>query len=538
MQPETGTVHRVHRSRCQYLFISQQLMHTSKQPLLAFALGLLTVVACLPVILTPHIPLADYPNHLARVQIWDNYLQGVKTPYLEPVFALQPNMALDLIVLSLTQFMNIKTAGKIFIILTIISTIWGPIILSKRINSKLSALNALPIFFVYNRLFFWGFLGYLFSLGTAIGASSLWFNSTNKEPNFKIFLARSAASTVVLACHLYAFGVLSILAVCFSVLNLSKDRKFSLKNFLFAVLPLTIPLPLFAIASPAFSSTHAVEWGAFVNRLIPFVGVFIGQTPWIDVATGFATILFIAWVIATKRGTVPNWGIVLLAGMIGLQLMMPDKILSSYGADKRLPIAIALIATALVRPVPTQSWFKFRLFLGLIGIIFLTRLYYIDQNWKAFTPIYLEHKQAYENIPKNSRIISIVGTHNPYGLPPIPLTEHAGYAVIDRNVFWPGIFAYPVHGAQTIKFKSLTTQEYIPAGVQKLPIDEIEGILKGEIIYSGYDFKKISPCYEYITVSLENSLKNKIPQTSIFGEKIYETAHVAIYKINTLGKCL
>lgn len=391
-------------------------------------------------------------------------------------------------------------------------------------------MNFLPILFLYNRLFYWGFLGYLFSLGIAIGASSLWFNKTQEEPNYKTFLTRSTASTVVLTGHLYAFGVLSILATYFTALDFISNKTLSPKKLLYSILPLVISVPMFVIASPAFNSAHAVEWGAIINKLIAFAGVFIGQTPRIDTITGIAAALFITWAAITKQIVMPGWGVVLLTGMIGLHLMMPDKLLSSYGADKRLPIAIVLIATALIHITSAQRSLKFQITIGLLFSIFLGRLVFISENWKAFNPIYLEHKLAFEHIPKNTSIVSIVGTANPEGLPPVPLTEHAGYAVIERNVFWPGIFAYPIHGAQTIHFKSIDPQQYIPSGVQKIPINNIIEILTGAIKYKEYDLNEIPPCYEYMTVSLEHPLKDKLPQTSIFGEKIYETAHVAVYK--------
>lgn len=538
--------HPLTRDVVQYLYIQTNItqlltsksMDELKQKPIILILVVLTMFACTPIFLTPHIPLADYPNHLARVQVWNEYLHGFEVPHLEPVLALQPNMAFDLVVLGLTQITDIETAGKIFILLTITSIIWGPAILSRKLNSDLSVLNFLPFLLVYNRLFFWGFLGYLFSLGVAIGASSLWINSEKDDPNFGTFLARSTASTIVMTGHLYAFGVLSILATFLTALDFFRNRKLSPKKFFYATLPLAIPLPLFAIASPAFNSIRTIEWGSLTNKFIAFAGIFIGQTPSIDITAGLAAALFIAWATLTKRLAIQNWGLVLVVGMIGLHLMMPDKLLSSYGADKRLPIAIALISTALIRPTPTQQRIQLAITLGLVISVSVGRLYFINENWKIFNPIYMEHEQAFKHIPRNASIVSIVGTTNPDGLPKIPLTELAGYAVIERNVFWPGIFAYPIHGAQTIQFKSLDPQQYVPSAVQKIPLNNIAEILIGRITYNKYDLREIPPCYEYMTVSLEHPLDGHFPQTSVFGEKIYATTHVAVYKNKAPAKCL
>jgi uncharacterized SAM-binding protein YcdF (DUF218 family) len=70
-------------------------------------------------------PLVDLPNHLARIFVLINYDQ---TPFFQQNFQVAyepiPNMAMDLIVIPLTNLFDIFTADRIFLTLTIVLFAW------------------------------------------------------------------------------------------------------------------------------------------------------------------------------------------------------------------------------------------------------------------------------------------------------------------------------------------------------------------------------------------------------------------------------
>ena len=75
---------------------------------------LLILLASVPVLSVEQPPLADYPNHLARVHIWLMSGSADAVPHVEPVWTLQPNMALELVFAFLPFFIAWEGAGRAF----------------------------------------------------------------------------------------------------------------------------------------------------------------------------------------------------------------------------------------------------------------------------------------------------------------------------------------------------------------------------------------------------------------------------------------
>lgn len=84
-----------------------------------FAIWLvLLLLASVPVLSVVQPPLADYPNHLARVYIWISSVSALAVPHVQPVWALQPNMAFELIVGPVSEIVSLEDAGRAFVVLT------------------------------------------------------------------------------------------------------------------------------------------------------------------------------------------------------------------------------------------------------------------------------------------------------------------------------------------------------------------------------------------------------------------------------------
>src|SRR3954452_15194401 len=73
------------------------------------------VVSILPLLLTQHLPLADLPNHLARMYILRDWAASPELQaFYVPHWALVPNLALDIFVLVLRPFVSLDLATRIF----------------------------------------------------------------------------------------------------------------------------------------------------------------------------------------------------------------------------------------------------------------------------------------------------------------------------------------------------------------------------------------------------------------------------------------
>lgn len=105
--------------------------------------------------------------------------------YYEIHWDLLPNLSMDVVVPPLTRFMSVERAGKVFIALTFALLAGGTMALHAALHRRLSPWPLLA-FFLYNSVFLWGFLNYLFGLGLALFACALWVRLRTGSTRFVV----------------------------------------------------------------------------------------------------------------------------------------------------------------------------------------------------------------------------------------------------------------------------------------------------------------------------------------------------------------
>lgn len=499
-------------------------------------------IASLPVLTVLQPPLADYPNHLARVYIWMSSASTQAVPHVQPVWALQPNMALELIVGLLSQVVSLENAGRAFVVLTIASLTLGPAILGRVLWGRYTPWGFLPLLFVYNRLFFWGFLGYLFSLGMGFALSSFWLKEVDQGKRLSWYAMACALATLMLGLHLYAFAVFCIVITVLTFRTVDSLPLLSRQWVLecaYRLSPVLVALGIFALGAPVFESNHSVVWGPWMSKVSAVVGLLVGPNVHTDLLLAGVTVLILVWAFWLRlcRLSGDRYLLLGLAILLLLHLVMPTQLFSSYGADQRLPIAIASFVSVLVLPGErgagrSQLW-------CLAGLLLLAavRVLLVRQDWLGYEPIHKDLMRSYQELPRQSSVMAVVGTSSPLGLPRIPLTEHAGYAVISRGVFWPGLFAYPIHGAQTIAFQDRSLVSSSIAQLQKVPLADLDDVVAGRRDYPDFDLRHISPCYRFTVVMREDGRAGNLPTHSVLGDLRFRGVYSAVYERSTREAC-
>lgn len=387
---------------------------------------------------------------------------------------------------------------------------------------------------MYNRLFFWGFLGYLFSLGVALALSSIWVDLENRKKGRMWVLVAFLSALLVLSLHLYAYAVFCIVVFVLTIRGtryLAASGKAWGVEVLIRLAPLVAVLPIFAIGAPVFESEHTIMWGPFLGKLTSFGGLLVGPNESVDLVLGGLTLSFVGLLLFGKVLNIKldRWligGVILL---LAVHLSMPTKLMSSYGADQRLPIAIALFLTATLPPPEIKRVNIFGVLVFGLVLAFAARMVGVGSDWARSQKFHADLLSVYRKLPRQENVLAIVGTTNPHGLPRMPLTEHFGFAVIERSVFWPGLFAYPVHGAQTIEFLYPDAISSNIAKLQKVPLGVLNDVLTGKRRYQDYDLTSIPPCYNYVVVIREDGMAMTLPQEAVFGSIYHRGDAAAIY---------
>jgi hypothetical protein len=418
----------------------------------------LALIAVFPLTLVDIPPLADYPNHLARVFILSHLDDIPKLgDYYRDVMSAQPNLAFDLIVGALARIVPLEVAGRVFSALTILSMAGGVFLLHRAIHGRFSPWSLLAFFFVYNRLYLWGFLAYLFTLGCAIAAFAAWI-ILRKRPIMRLFAA-TAMATILYLGHLYAFGVYALCIAGYELVVLWDDRmEFSsaLIRSIAGGIQFVPAIYLFLFISPTSAAATMTQWSSVWRKAEGIVNVVYNYNLTFDlVCLGIIGALALGGIL-TRHVSIKTLMLVPLALLTIAFLAMPDRLFSSYGADKRLPIAMALIAVAACdwyrqqQNSHQQRWQ--RVIVGCLMALFVGRIALVTHVWLKSDVVYDEVMETLNRLPNGAKLLVVVVHPEERSLPDTPMFEIANMAIIERNAFVPSLFTYPDDAGQAVAF--------------------------------------------------------------------------------------
>ena len=157
-----------------------------------FALSpIVFVIVLLPLFATTIPPLHDYPFHLARMDAIAALTGEVHHPtHYQLGSFLLPNVAMDVAALGLTALLPPLLAGRVFLGIVLLTMLSGTMALHRVIHGRFSPWPLLAAFLMYNWIFLFGFINYLFGVGVMLWSLAVWLR-----------MARSGVAARVLAGH-------------------------------------------------------------------------------------------------------------------------------------------------------------------------------------------------------------------------------------------------------------------------------------------------------------------------------------------------
>jgi hypothetical protein len=418
---------------------------------LAFLAAGCAMLILLPVIAARYPPLTDYPNHLARSYILLNLPHSaVLRRYYRDVMQAQPNLAMDLVIPALAHVMSIWTAGRVFVGVTLLAMAGGCILLHRALHRRWSSWPALSFLFVYNRLFLWGFLGYLFALGLALAGAAAWHAARDQPWPVRLALG-TASATILYLLHLYGLGIYGVIIGGFQLTELIAMRQRSFGEIAWRCsvfgLQFAPAACLFLFVSPTSAALRRVSWGGIARKFITPLNLLHAYHPKLDLAM-LAVVAAAGLVLLVRRKiAVARAARIPLGLLVALMFVMPNELFSSYGADRRIPIALALFA------VSASDWHDAparlrRVCMTAFSLLLALRMLLIWQVWAQAQPVYRGFISAFERLPEGARLVSAA----PAIGGSLPLFHVDAYAVILRNVFLPSLFAAPWDAGSSIAF--------------------------------------------------------------------------------------
>ncbi len=413
---------------------------------------LLTAVALVPLFLVDVVPLANLPNHMARVRILAEIGQDpLLTAHYRVNWALQPNLALDLLLPPFAGAVSPLELGRWFTALTVFVLVTGTLALHRVLHGRIGVGPVVLFLFIYNHVLIWGFLNFLLGLGLALWLFAAWV-ATTERTGWTRAAVFGAAGVALFFVHLMALGIYGLLVGAWE-LGRVRDRRTDLARHVRAwavdglqFLPAAV---LFLLALPPRVADAEWVWGDPIVRL---------RGVWAPVLTNLGTVdlllaVFVVTsglVIVLRRWVRPAGGMTLpLIFLTAAAMLAPfwtyGRFGGVWGLDVRMWVAVAFVAAAS---------FAFRasgkvgpvLAAAVIGLFFV-RIYQTTHDWRVYDQQIAEYRAAAAVITPGARILQVQERTLPVAGEPGAFRDvyyhFAAYSVIDRSVFLPTLFTDP-----------------------------------------------------------------------------------------------
>lgn len=403
-------------------------------------LAALVAVVLLPLLLTPHPPLQDWANHIARLHVLSNPDDPVLSQFYRPDWALRPNLAFDLPAVVLARFMPAEAAGKIFLLFAMAVFATAPMALEKALRGEIRGASLLALPFVFNLALQKGFLGFYLAAGLSVWAYALWIAASG--PWRRAAVAHVSAA-ILFICHLYALGVFGLL-IGGHWLGERLAGRTSGRSWLVAGLlsgsAFLIPAWLF-LSSPTAEAAAITRYVSLDLKLRGLVSALqLLPTPVSLAVTALALLPFGLRLMRRQTLFDPAVRVPLIVLCI-LPLVLPFWLMSSANADWRLvPPLVLVIAGAADLSLATKAARRtIALYAGGLAVVASVSA---GLFWHAAQPMIASIERVMAPLQPGARLFPAI-------LDPLPWNEdllvfqHEPSRAVLQQVFVPSVFAYP-----------------------------------------------------------------------------------------------
>jgi len=448
------------------------------------------ILVSVPLFSTALPPLFDYPNHLARMHLLSeggNQFYAVRWGPL-------PNLAQDLIVPPLARLIPLDLASKLFVV-AIFGLITSATIWLNRVATGVWRLWPLLAFMLlYNRVFLWGFLNYLFGIGIALAGTALWLALEHE----RLWLRALVSSLVALACyfsHIAAFGFYALVIVGIELSAVwaeLRDGGASALARRVAIAGAQFVIPALLFLGYWHRTAASVSYAAFWRKADLLFSTFDNYNRPFDIVCFVLFLGLIGWLAATRRLRPAPRLAVAVGVVFAAYLLLPSQIYGGSGADHRLPAAIFLLLIAASAPEFPDR--RVATAIGVVTAVLLAaRVAFIEYVWLQADRVYSADLTGIDMFPQGAKL-AVAYSAGAVNFSSIPELHLAALAVVRREAFVPTLFAY--EGQQPVALRppySALADAATPQDLWSLALMNRDTPNRGELqqVLQHYDFVAI-----------------------------------------------
>jgi hypothetical protein len=490
--------------------------------------ALLAAASLLPTLLTPVPAMVDYPNHLARMYILSQNSMPNANPYYEVVWALYPNLAMDLLIPQMARLISVENATRLFLLLSQLLIVGGALMLERVVKGYVHFSGFAALMFLYCLPFTWGFVNFEFGLGVALWGIAVYLMLAEYAWPLR-FVVNAVFVAALFTAHFFSLGVYGA-TLGFYELWRTCDRKVPYREVMLRLVLFAIPaVALLRIMQLTAGSIGSEGTSWFLEfKPIWLFRIMNGYNLTVSAASALA--LMASLFVAARRGVLrlEPFGIWLAIGFALLYLAIPSSLFGTSFADLRVIPAVALILPAFCSlSLPSRRWIMAAL--TAVSAITVANLAVVYVVWLSYRADYAAIIASFHKIERGSRVLvggSGEGEDPPFNdLTQYPMFYAPTLAVHYANAFVPNLFT--AVGKQPVQARDAVQRLAIPYG-GPMPIRLLTAIAAGQTSSDIPPFVRTwYRDYDYLYV-LGPHVANPLPDLL---EELERSARFVLYKI-------
>ena len=424
-------------------------------------LGLLVVLATVPLLgpVTP--PLTDLAEHMGRYRIELADPQSpLRTTYFSFHWHFLANLGVDLLIVPMAKLFGLELGLKLLVIGLPVLTATGILLIAREAHGRVppTALFALPL--VYSFPLIWGFLNYLLSMALALNAYALWLR-LGRLGRMRLRAALFVPLGLLLTtAHIFGWAVLCLLAFGAEFVR-QRDKGRTLWAALWqgglACLPLAPPILLLLIWRSGDANGRNVDFFFWRAKYLYLVSSLRSTGMGYDLAS-----VYLLWgLVACGLGGLwlrmnRTLGVATML-LIVAYLLLPRILLGSAYADMRLaPYLMLLAVTALT--LKTGSRRQAAIVAAVAAVLFLGRVVMLTIDFAERDADNQHQLEALNHVRPGSRVFVQVALPC-LGNWTTSRMDHLGaMAIVRREAFANGQWTDP--GAQLVRIRYAPARGY------------------------------------------------------------------------------
>lgn len=450
-----------------------RLKSLARMNLYVAAFVIMTIGALTPVLLVRVAPLADFVNHLSRMQVIA--VQG-HDQWLDQFYRIDwqvlPNLAMDLVVPFITRISNVYFAGQLFLIGVLLLIITGPIAIQRALGGKINPFPMVGFLLIYNGVLLTGLVNYLAGVGIGMWGLAGWIALRDRSP----ILRMAVSALIVLSlyfCHLSAVGLYGLAIGSYELWDWNRRGRTFDRSILVTLACLIIPaipvLPLLMM-SPTWGLAQEFEWSS-QSKIDGLMTVVRTYDDTLDLGILGLAGLALGW--GMQRGIVRFHGVAIpyLIVAVIAYMALPNVLFGSYMGDQRLAIAFVVTLLSFGR-LETSDRLVRVAFVTLLVSFSLIRFINVGVHWVHLARIYEQFRTAVHDVPRGSKfLVAYADDEESADADRDALSHAACLAIIERSALVST--AFTVKGKQVMTVRPeyagrVDTEDGFPPTVSRL----------------------------------------------------------------------